>query len=60
MATNLGDVWENPITLKTRKAMRVLGALISDWTRDENSRPPNARAEADGRILVIGVDAEAA
>lgn len=56
MAPRFGMMKDNPMTLRTRKAMRVLGSLISEWSLDPDSRPASAKLEANGRVLVIGVE----
>ena len=56
MAPRFGDMMDNPMTLHSRKAMRVLGRLISEWSLDPDSRPAGAKYEADGRIMVIQAD----
>lgn len=50
-------VLENPITLWSHKAMRVMGKLASQWATDPSSRPKDAREEAGGRVLVLSADA---
>lgn len=42
---------DNPITLKTRKAMGVLGLLMREWTLDPASRPPHIE-EAERRCVI--------
>ncbi|MEL6235001.1 MAG: hypothetical protein AAFR46_11380 [Pseudomonadota bacterium] len=56
MAPNY-QVFENPITLWTQKAMRVMGMLAEKWAIYPESRPAEARAEMDGRILVLSTGA---
>ena len=43
----------NPIELKTRKALRVMGGLIEDWSVNPKSHPASARTELDGRLIVF-------
>lgn len=43
----------NPIELKTRKAQRVIGGLIEDWSVNPKSYPAGARTELDGRLVVL-------
>jgi hypothetical protein len=43
----------NPIVLKTRKAMRVLGKLAAEWAMDESTRPDNLDVIAPGRIFAV-------
>lgn len=43
----------NPIELKTRKALRVMGRLIEDWSINPKSHPVGARTELDGRLIVF-------
>lgn len=56
MAPRFGQMMDNPMTLHTRKAMRVLGRLIAEWSLDPDSRPADAKFEADGRVMVIQAD----
>lgn len=46
---------ENPIELRTRRAMGVVGGLIRKWSTDPDCRPAH-RMEGD-RHCVIGIDA---
>ncbi|WP_282610498.1 hypothetical protein [Pelagibius sp. Alg239-R121] len=46
---------ENPVTLRTKKAMGVLGKLIREWTVDPASRPDHRLEEE--RRCVFYVDA---
>lgn len=48
--------YPNPIELRTRKAARVLGKLISLWTTDPATRPADAKPDATGRMLVMGAE----
>lgn len=57
MATPENIYWDNPIQLVTRKAMRVIGKLIEQWSLDPSSYPDGARTEACGRLIVIPVKA---
>ncbi len=43
----------NPIELRTRKALRVMGRLIEDWSVNPDSHPAGARTELDGRLIVF-------
>ncbi|WP_424986849.1 hypothetical protein [Microbulbifer sp. S227A] len=44
---------DNPIELRTRKAMRVIGKLIEEWSINPDSHPEGARTELDGRLIVF-------
>lgn len=46
----------NPIELMTRKALRVLGGLIEQWSVNPKSHPANARTELDGRLIIFSKD----
>ncbi|MDU9003676.1 hypothetical protein [Sedimentitalea todarodis] len=47
----------NPIELKTRKALRVIGGLIEAWSINPKSHPSGARTELDGRLIVFTKEA---
>ncbi|MGR3742862.1 MAG: hypothetical protein ACU0BC_01710 [Pseudooceanicola nanhaiensis] len=55
MASHQNAFSNNPIELRTRKALRVVGALLDKWTTDASSRPSSASVEADGRLIVFDV-----
>ncbi|MFK7751588.1 MAG: hypothetical protein AB8B51_03470 [Sedimentitalea sp.] len=50
----LNNVFHNdPITLNSRRAMRVIGKLIETWSMDPTSRPASAKMEGNGRLIVF-------
>lgn len=53
MAPRYSVFGNNPIELKTRKALRVMGRLIEEWSIDPDSHPAGARTEFDGRLIVF-------
>lgn len=43
----------NPMELKTRKALRVVGGLIEEWSINPKSHPAGARSELGGRLIIF-------
>ncbi len=44
---------ENPVTLRTKKAMGVLGSLIRQWTIDPDARPQHTVEDARRCVFYI-------